>query len=177
MRPRWNRALCTQPGTLPGSSSEPFPLRILQLPRKLRLRAAAVGPAPHRASSRSRRRRIPRAAAAIPRQEAAEARVPSEEAGALALPRPGPAPRSAELWGPAPAPAATRVGGERRSPADRQKPVLGWYLYSLSTAPRFYLPLRCLNERRELCTVIGTPSFLGTKWRAKPRKAQEHRVG
>lgn len=95
MRFRWNKAMCTQPGTSPGSSSEPFPLRILQVPCRLRLRAAAVGPAPHSASSRSRRGHMPGrrglggAGCRMPRRPRStekNSRTP------LSPPRPGPAP-------------------------------------------------------------------------------------
>ena len=97
----WNKALCTQPGTSAGNSSEPFPLRILQLPRKLTLTTMAAEPAPHNASSRSRRRSMPVAGTSPTHgakrpalRWAAEVTLCSGGARALALPAPGPAPSS-----------------------------------------------------------------------------------
>lgn len=103
MRLRWSKAVCTQPGTSPGSSREPFPLRILQLPRKLRLRAAAVGSAPHSASSRSRQGRMlgPGGRCLCPRcGRSRKPRLESwEQRRQPFQPRPRPARRSAELQG------------------------------------------------------------------------------
>lgn len=165
MRLRWSKAVCTQPGTSPGSSREPFPLRILQLPRKLRLRAAAVGSAPHSASSRSRQGRMlgpagrcrcprggrprkPRRASWEPRRRPFQPRP---------RPRPGPRParRSAELPGP-----GVGAGAERQPLGTARAP-------GAALCGRLSAPACCSGIRAGDATVRGDrcTQALGAKWR------------